>query len=130
LNSKEIFCDKIAQSSSVMMSGVRRVNAEWFAMKSGGFLCDRIGGKPGQRDKRIVRRDAGHFLVGRLAGDDFAQGEISEAHSGRSQDQGPVASHQLPDAKTNHINEKMLIGNDDQGAVEKSGLHKNVNRVG
>src|SRR6476469_8652175 len=112
-----------------MMSGVRRVKAEWLAMKSGGFLCDRIGGKPSHRDKRVVGNNAGRVLVGRLARDDFTQGKIGEAHSGRSQDQGPVASHQLPDAEADHVYEKMLIGNDDRGAAEKNGLHKIISRV-
>src|SRR5438270_4969625 len=101
-----------------MMSGVRRVKAEWFAMKSGGLLCDRTSRKANDRDEGVVRLNTGRGFISHFAGDEFAQREIGEAHSRRRQDQGPRSSHQLPDAEANQINEKVRIRNDARSAAQ------------
>jgi hypothetical protein len=55
--------------------------------------------------------------VGELARNDFAEGDVGQAHAWRGGDQWPVTAHQLPDSEPNDIHEKMLVRDRRQGAV-------------
>jgi hypothetical protein len=87
------------------------------------FFFNTTGRKPKHGHERVVRENTGRDLKTQVARDDFTEGDISQAHSGRRRDQGPVAAHQLPNAQANNIDEEMLVRDDGDGAVEKSGLH-------
>jgi len=50
---------------------------------------------------------AGRDLVTQFPSNHFAQGHISEAHPGRSQDQRPVPTDQLPDPLPNNVYQKL-----------------------
>lgn len=98
------------------MSGVRRVKPELLAMRLSRFLFWRCPRESNDGDEGVIGLDAGRGFKAQFLGDNFAQGDIREAHCGWDCDQRPMAADQLPHTLSHDIYESLFIRDDEGGA--------------